>query len=103
MKNYCIYILTNRRRGVLYIGVTGNIQRRLIEHRLEKIEGFTKQYFLKKLVYVESYQYINDALKREKQLKAWLRAWKLDLIEQQNPEWLDLFELFWGKQETLLL
>lgn len=85
-----IYILTNRKRGTLYIGVTNNIDRRIGEHRSGLIPGFTQKYNLKRLVYVEHFAEPQDALRREKQLKNWHRDWKIALIEQTNPEWNDL-------------
>jgi len=97
MKTYYVYIITNQKNGTLYIGVTGELQRRMMEHKEGKIEGFSKKYNLKKLVYLEQYHYVYDALKREKQLKHWNRSWKIDLIEKNNKEWQDLYEVFWGK------
>ena len=89
-KNYYVYILTNKRNTVFYIGVTDDLKRRLYEHKNELIEGFTKKYQLKKLVYFEEYQNINEAIKREKQLKNWHRGWKINLIKNKNPTFKDL-------------
>ena len=89
-RRYYVYILTNVRNTVLYIGMTGNLERRLHEHRTGEVEGFSKRYRLKKLVYLEPFSNVQDALYREKQLKNWHRAWKLDLIRQENPEMEDL-------------
>jgi len=91
-KNYYVYILTNKRNTVFYIGVTDDLKRRLYEHKNELIEGFTKKYQLKKLVYFEEYQNINEAIKREKQLKNWHRGWKINLIKNKNPTFKDLSE-----------
>ncbi len=85
----CIYILASRRNGSLYIGVTTDIRRRLTEHRDGKVAHTTK-YGIRRLVYFEDHQQIEDALVREKRLKAWKRAWKIKLIEEVNPDWNDL-------------
>ena len=90
MKQYCVYILTNKRNGTLYIGVTGNLQQRVWQHKKKLVEGFTKKYSLNKLVYYEQTENIYSAIQREKQLKKWKRKWKLDLIEKENPKWKDL-------------
>ncbi len=74
----------------MYIGVTNDLERRMYEHKHKLIEGFSKKYNLTKLVYYEIYNNINDAIKREKQLKNWHREWKIKLIENMNPEWRDL-------------
>ena len=87
-----VYILTNKRNGTLYIGVTNDIERRVAEHKSGLIPGFTNKYHLTRLVHLEEYLGIKDAIAREKQLKNWHRAWKINLIEQTNPEWLDLAE-----------
>ena len=87
---YYVYIITNQKDGVLYIGVTNNLERRLYEHKNALCSGFSKRYHLKRLVYFETYQYINDAIKREKAMKKWMRQWKVDLIEKDNPHWEDL-------------
>jgi putative endonuclease len=84
------YIMTNRRNGTLYIGVTNDVARRAWEHREGLVDGFTKRYGLKRLVYAEHHDDIRDAIQREKTLKHWSRAWKIDLIESQNPDWDDL-------------
>jgi putative endonuclease len=87
-----IFIMTNRRNGVLYVGVTSNLSRRAWEHREGVIKGFTKRYGLKLLVYYEYYPDIRDAIQREKNMKHWPRAWKARLINGFNPEWADLYE-----------
>ena len=85
-----MYILTNKRNTVFYIGVTNNIVKRVYEHRMELVEGFTKKYKVKKLVYVEEFKDINEAIRREKLLKTWNRVWKLDLIRKVNPSFEDM-------------
>ncbi|WP_179007917.1 GIY-YIG nuclease family protein [Winogradskyella forsetii] len=87
---YYVYILSNKKNGTLYIGVTNDLERRMIEHKNKLVEGFTSKYNLNKLMYFESFQYVNDAIKREKQLKNWNRQWKIDLIEEANINWIDL-------------
>ena len=90
MKDYYVYILTNWNNKVMYIGVTGDLQRRLYEHRNELADGFTKKYHIHKLVYFEQTTDVYAALEREKQLKKWVRAKKNQLVESMNPEWKDL-------------
>jgi putative endonuclease len=87
---YYVYILTNAYNTVFYIGVTNNITKRFFEHKTGLIKGFTKKYRVKKLVYLEEYNNINEAIKREKQLKNWHREWKINLIKKVNPEPNDL-------------
>ena len=87
---YFIYILASKKNGVLYIGVTNDIRRRVFEHKSKTVKGFTSRYNVDKLMYFEEYSDINEAIKREKQLKKWNRQWKIDLIEKDNPEWKDL-------------
>jgi putative endonuclease len=91
MKNYCVYILTNKNNTVLYVGVTNNLTRRIWEHKSKLIEGFTKKYNVDKLVYFESFDNPDDAIKREKQLKAGSRKKKVELISKLNPEWKELY------------
>jgi len=91
---YYIYILSNKKNGTLYIGVTNDLERRVFEHKNKLIKGFTKKYGLNKLVYFESHQFIDDAIKREKQLKNWNRQWKIALIEENNPNWNDLSQVW---------
>jgi putative endonuclease len=90
MRSYYIYILASERNGTLYVGVTNNIKRRVYEHKQGSIPGFTKKYNVHQLVYFEETNNIRAALAREKQLKKWNRAWKMRLIEKNNPEWNDL-------------
>lgn len=92
MKSYWVYILSNKKLGTLYIGVTNDLHRRLYEHKNKLIEGFSKRYDLTKLVYFEETSDINSAIAREKQLKKWNRDWKINLVELNNPDWLDLSE-----------
>jgi len=97
MKQFYVYILTNKKYGTLYIGVTNNLERRIYEHRNKLVAGFTKKYNLDKLVYFEETNSIVIAINREKQLKKWNRQWKLELINKENPSWKDLAELLKGK------
>ncbi|MFO1242714.1 MAG: GIY-YIG nuclease family protein [Rickettsiales bacterium] len=90
---YWVYIVTNKPNGILYIGVTNDIARRSYEHREGLIEGFTKKYGLKMLVYAEEYATIEEAIHREKCMKEWKRAWKIRRILEANPDWHDLFEI----------
>ena len=90
-RSYCVYLLTNRPRGTLYVGVTGNLARRVWEHREGLIDGFTKKYGLKQLVWYQMTESIEAAIVREKQIKKWNRAWKVELIETMNPGWMDLY------------
>jgi putative endonuclease len=92
MRGGWVYIMTNQPFGPLYVGVTSNLVRRAWEHRTGAIEGFTMRYWLKRLVYAEWHEEILGAIQREKNLKHWPRAWKLDLITGQNPRWDDLYD-----------
>jgi putative endonuclease len=89
MKQYCVYIMASRTR-VLYIGVTNDLERRVYEHKPKLVPGFTSQYNVDKLVYFETTPDIRGAIAREKELKGWLRAKKIALIESSNPDWDDL-------------
>ena len=92
MKGGWVYILTNQPDGTLYIGVTSDIARRMHEHREGAVEGFTRRYGLKQLVYVERHDEIEAAIRREKTIKRWPRAWKVRLIVGRNPTWDDLYD-----------
>jgi putative endonuclease len=87
-----VYIVTNKPNGARYVGVTSDIAKRAWEHREGVVEGFTKRYGLKRLVYVERHEDIRLALQREKNIKHWARAWKIDLVVQANPNWDDLYD-----------
>jgi len=89
---YFIYILSNKRNGALYIGMTNDLVRRVFEHKNNYIKGFTSKYGVHKLVYYEQCDSFDSALQREKQIKEWRRSWKLDLVEKANPLWKDLFD-----------
>ena len=93
-RNYYIYILTNWNNTVMYIGVTNNLQRRLFEHKNKLIDGFSKKYNCNKLVYYELFFDINDAIRREKEIKKWRREKKNNLVESMNPKWKDLKDEF---------
>lgn len=93
VKSYYIYILASKKNGTLYIGVTLDLKKRIFQHKNNLIEGFTKKYRVHDLVYYEQTSDIVSAIGREKQLKKWRRNWKLNLIEKENPEWKDLYNL----------
>jgi len=90
-KQYFVYILASRKHGTLYIGMTNDLVKRVWQHKEGVIEGFTKKYSIDRLVYYEVYQRPGDAIQREKSLKRWPRSWKINLIEDDNPDWSDLF------------
>ena len=90
MNTYFVYILCSKRNGTLYIGFTNDIERRMLEHKENSGSQFTSKYQIKKLVYFEEHHDNNEAFKRERQLKRWKRAWKINLIESENPQWDDL-------------
>lgn len=91
--SYYVYIITNKLGGVLYIGVTNDLNKRIFQHKEKIIDGFSKRYNLTKLVYVEEFSSPIEAISREKQLKNWHRTWKENLIATQNPNWDDLSKL----------
>ena len=91
-KQYCVYILTNRRNGALYTGVTSDLPGRTWEHKEKVIDGFTSEHAIRYLVYYEAHDNPEAAIRREKQIKKWRRQWKINLIEEFNPAWKDLFE-----------
>ncbi len=92
MRRYHVYILASRRNGSLYTGVTGDLARRAGEHRAGVVEGFTTRYGVHRLVYVEEHDDPRTAIEREKRIKRWRRAWKVELIEGMNPKWRDLYD-----------
>ncbi|MBI2719433.1 MAG: GIY-YIG nuclease family protein [Rhizobiales bacterium] len=92
MRQGYLYMMTNRPKGVLYTGVTSNLPRRAYEHREGLVPGFTSRYGLTRLVYYEIFAMVVDAIRREKTIKHWPRAWKVNLIEAMNPEWRDLYD-----------
>jgi putative endonuclease len=87
-----VYIITDKPYGTLYVGVTSDIRRRAWEHRDGVADGFTRRYDLKRLVYVEAHDDIRLAIEREKRVKRWQRAWKIELIQSANPDWADLYD-----------
>lgn len=92
MKRFFVYILATRKDGPIYVGVTSNLHKRTYEHRTHVIRGFTAKYNIDRLVWFEPHEGAEAAIRREKQIKRWQRAWKKELIEAENPEWNDLFE-----------
>jgi len=88
----CVYIMASRKRGTLYIGVTSNLPRRISEHRGGVFEGFSKEHGTTRLVWYEPCETMEAAIIREKQMKAWKRSWKIQLIERDNTEWRDLYD-----------
>ena len=91
-KQACVYLLASQRNGTLYIGVTSDLVKRIWEHKNNVVDGFTKKYNVHWLVWYEQHEDMTAAIEREKRLKSWKRQWKLDLIEQNNPEWRDLWD-----------
>jgi putative endonuclease len=90
-RSYYVYILASQRNGALYVGVTGDLARRVYEHREGLLPGFTKTYGVKLLVWYGHYPTADEAISAEKRIKRWRRRWKLELIEKMNPQWLDLY------------
>ena len=95
-KQFYIYILASKPNGTLYTGVTSNLIQRVWQHKHDVIQGFTRKYNVKTLVYYEVHENAESGLTREKKIKRWRRAWKLGLIENSNPEWRDLYENILG-------
>ena len=93
-EQFYVYILASKRNGTLYTGVTSKIIERIWQHKNDMVEGFTKKYNVKILVYYEVHDNADSAINREKQIKKWRRAWKIKLIEKKNPGWKDLYETF---------
>jgi putative endonuclease len=91
-KEFWVYILASKRNGTLYIGVTSNLAQRIWEHKNGVVEGFTHRYEVDRLVHCEAFGDAESAIAREKQMKKWRRAWKIQLIEDSNPEWRDLYD-----------
>jgi putative endonuclease len=91
-KEPAVYMLASKRGGVIYIGVTSHLLQRVWQHRNNSVEGFTRKYHVHKLVYYELHMDMRNAIAREKRLKKWNREWKIRLIEERNPDWLDLWD-----------
>jgi putative endonuclease len=91
-KRPCVYILAGKRNGTLYVGVTSDIPRRVWQHRSNAVGGFVRDHEVHRLVFVEFHEAMADAILREKRIKKWRRAWKLELIERHNPQWRDLYD-----------
>ncbi len=92
VRRYFVYILASFKYGTLYVGMTGDLPRRVSIHQADVVKGFTKKYLIHDLVYFEEYEAAIEAIAREKQLKNWKREWKIELIEKENPDWNDLSE-----------
>ena len=92
-KQFFVYLMTNKNNSVIYTGMTNNLNRRVIEHKNKLLKGFSRSYNIIKLVHFEQFDYVNDAIMREKQIKKWSRRKKLELINSGNKEWVDLSEL----------
>ncbi len=92
MKQPCVYILASKRNGTLYTGVTSDIVKRIWEHKNDVVKGFTQRYGVHTLVWFEMHETMASAITREKAIKTWKRKWKLELIEKENPQWIDLYK-----------
>ena len=95
MKVPCVYILASKPHGTLYIGVTSNLVQRVWQHKNDLVAGFTKHYRVHRLVWYEAHDSMEGAIIREKMLKKWNRAWKIEMIEKGNPTWKDLYDEIW--------
>lgn len=95
MKRFYVYILSNKRNGTLYTGVTSDLVKRIYEHKKNLVDGFTKKYSIHRLIWYEPHETAETAIIRERQIKKWKRQWKLELIERHNPQWNDLSETLW--------
>lgn len=93
-KHYYVYMMSNKKRGTIYISISSDLEKRVYQHKNKSIKGFTQKYNLKNLVYYEIYDDPENAIKREKRLKLYLRQWKIELIEKENPNWIDLYQTF---------
>lgn len=91
-KQPCVYLLASKRNGTLYVGVTSDLVKRVWEHKNHAVDGFTKRYEIDQLVWYEVHETMESAIQREKAIKEWQRAWKLKLIEENNPDWKDLYD-----------
>ncbi len=101
MKTYFVYILASEKDGKIYIGVTNDLLRRVVEHKTKQVKGYTEKHGIDTLVWYEQSESINGAIIREKQMKKWNRKWKIRIIEKTNPEWNDLFYEVGGSEEML--
>ncbi|NBX65671.1 MAG: GIY-YIG nuclease family protein [Proteobacteria bacterium] len=90
MKEFWVYIMASDFNGTLYVGVTSNIVQRVFQHKTDAIDGFTKEHGIKKLIFLEKHESAESAITREKRIKAWKREWKMNLVEKENPQWIDL-------------
>jgi putative endonuclease len=88
---FFVYLLANNPYGTLYVGVTSDVRKRVFEHKSKGVPGFTARYGVDKLVWFQAYDSVEAAIRREKQIKEWRRGWKINLIEQDNPHWIDLY------------
>lgn len=92
MRTYFIYIMASKKNGTPYIGVTNDLIRRVWQHKNDVHNGFSKKYQVHRLVWYEAHRDVNEAIQREKQMKKWRRQWKINVIEEQNPDWYDLYD-----------
>ena len=95
-KQFYVYIMASKRNGTLYTGMSSNLLQRVWQHKNNMVEGFTDKYIVKSLVYYEVHENAESAITRERQIKKWRRKWKLKLIEEQNPHWVDLYDRISG-------
>ncbi|MBI5037555.1 MAG: GIY-YIG nuclease family protein [Candidatus Kerfeldbacteria bacterium] len=102
MRTFYVYIMTNDWNTVLYTGVTNDLSSRVLQHKRREVSGFTQRYHVTKLIYYEEFQYVYDAIEREKQLKGWLRRKKDELIASMNPRWKDISDGWYSKEEMLV-
>jgi putative endonuclease len=101
MKQYFVYILASKKNGTLYIGITSDLLGRVWQHKNKVVDGFTKKYDVSSLVYYEQTEDVRSALSREKQLKNWKRKWKIELIEKENPKWIDMYDTMTGQEKDM--